>query len=195
MATSQVGGLNVTAVELAGAQLKVHYSAGKSGNLVHEPELIRLRPDGLFVAWDAAPDNLKSVAVEWDDNPFSPLPLLFQCRVAKGHPDGVDVIFAEPPPPAWAEWFAGAEARLNLRQPDASVLTSKLYTLATVVSASGLLCGALAILMPLLAGDRAWVDLVSKLLLALMVASIGGFAWIRNLAGRAEVKAIGQTRG
>ncbi len=194
MATN-LSGLNVTAVELAGAQLKVHHGAGKSGNLVHEPDRVRLRPDGLFLPWDAPPANLKAVVVEWEQNPFSPIPLRLQCHVAASHPDGLEVTFDDPAPAAWLDWFAGAEATLNRRQPDASITTSKLYTRATVVSASGLLCGALAILMPLLVGDQAWVDLVSKLLLALMVASIGGFAWIRSLAGRAEVKAIGQTRG
>ncbi len=194
MATN-LGGLNVTAVEVAGAQLKVFYNAGKGGDLIHEPDRVLLRPDGLFLPWNPPPANLKSVAVEWRENPFSPIPLRLQCRVLAGLPDGLEVSFDEAPPAAWDDWFAGAEATLNRRQPDASITTSKLYTRATVVSACGLLCGALAILMPLLVGDQAWVDLVSKLLLALMVASIGGFAWIRSLAGRAEVKAIGQTRG
>lgn len=194
MATNQ-GGLNVTAVELVGARVKVHYNLAKGGNQVHEPARVRLRPDGLFLIWDSPPANLKAVSVEWEDNPFTPSAFQSRCRVTGGSEEGVQVVFEDPPPAAWVDWFAGAEATLNLRQPDASVTTSKLYTRATVVSASGLLCGALAILMPLLVGDRAWVDIVAKLLLAAMVASIAGFAWIRSLAGKAEVKAIGQSRG
>ncbi|MEE8304716.1 MAG: hypothetical protein V3S24_20030, partial [Candidatus Tectomicrobia bacterium] len=38
----------------------------------------------------------------------------------------------------------------NQREPDSALKTSKLYTGATVVSAGGLFCGALAILLPIL---------------------------------------------
>ena len=53
----------------------------------------------------------------------------------------------------------------------------------------------LAILLPILIGNRGWVDPISKFLLVLMMVSIGGFAWIRALAGREEMRTIEQSRG
>ena len=189
------GPLELTALGLAGAALKVGYSSGQGGESVYEPDLIHVGPQGMFLQWPDPPANLKTVRLEWSNNPFMPQTFRCECTVIEKLPHGLEVEFDRPAPAALQDWFAGMTVSLNRREPDAALRTSKLYTSATVVSACGLLCGALAIFLPILVGDRWWVDTLSKFLLVLMVASIGGFAWIRALAGREEVRAIGQSRG
>ncbi|MDA2924878.1 hypothetical protein MYX65_09530 [Acidobacteria bacterium AH-259-L09] len=189
------GPLELTALGLAGAALKVGYSSGQGGESVYEPDLIHVGPQGMFLQWPDPPANLKTVRLEWSNNPFMPQTFRCECTVIEKQPHGLEVEFDRPAPAALQDWFAGMTVSLNRREPDAALRASKLYTSATVVSACGLLCGALAIILPILVGDRWWVDTLSKFLLVLMVASIGGFAWIRALAGREEVRAIGQSRG
>lgn len=186
------GGVELTAIELSGADLKIKYAGPKGEEAVYEPEVVRLSLNALFVPWPDQPANLKQVRVEWRDNPFWPEAYQRQSKIRRILVDGIEVELEDFPPPQLRDLFSGMTASLNQRLPDAAVRTSKLYTSATVVSACGLLCGALAILLPLLIVDRAWVDSLSKVLLVLMVASIGAFAWIRSLAGREEVRAIGQ---
>ncbi len=185
--------LDLTGLELAGADVSVVYRAGKAGDQIHQPRAVRIARDGMFVYWDDPPASLSRVRVEWLDAPFTPGPYRGDCRVENVQPDGLAVRFDDPAP-GLSEWFGRVAGLLSRRAPDAAVKTSKLYTWATVVSATGLFSGALAILLPILAGDQPWVDLAAKVLLMLMVLSIGGFAWLRALAGRAEVRAIAQSR-
>jgi hypothetical protein len=117
------------------------------------------------------------------------------CRVVRRDAEGISVTFNSPPPSSFQEWLGSVSGLLFRDVPDAAIRTSKLYTLATVVSAGGLFCGAMAILLPIVVGDQEWVDPAAKIFLVIMVASIGAFALIRLLAGRQEVKAIGQGRG
>ena len=189
------GSLELTTLGLAGAALKVSYGSGEGGESVYQPDWIRVDPQGMFLQWSDPPANLSKVHVEWSSNPFMTQTFRCQCTVVDRQPYGLEVQFDRPAPAALQDWFAGVTASLNRREPDAALKTSKLYTGATVVSACGLLCGALAILLPILIGGQWWVDTLSKVLLVLMVVSIGGFAWMRALAGREEVRAIGQGRG
>jgi len=189
------GPLELTALELAGAALKVKYNSGAGGESAYQPDLIRVDPKGMFLEWPDSPANLKQVQVEWSSNPFIPGTFRCQCTVVGRQPSGVKVQFDDPAPAALQDWFAGMTVLLGRPQPDAARRTSQLYTSAAVVSACGLLCGVLAILLPILIGDQEWVNPISKFLLVLMVASIGGFAWFRALAGREEVRAIDQSRG
>lgn len=193
------GGLELTAVELSGVRLRVVYTAGKD-QAVHLPKLVRLGREVLYLEWPSVPAGLRKFRLEWSDNPFSPVPFQGQCSVLEKQAEGLLAGFDGSPPAGLADWLERAAESLRREPeeealPNAAVQTSQLYTRATVVSATGLLCGALAILLPLLIGDRGWVDLLSKVLLVLMVASIAGFAWLRALAGRAEIRALGQGRG
>ena len=188
------GPLKLRTLGLAGAPLTVSYS-GESGETAYKPNLIRLSLQGIFLQWPDPPAHLKKVDLEWSNNPFMPETFRCQCTVVERRPDGLEIQYDLPAPAALQDWFAGITVFVNRKKPDAALKTSQLYTNATVVSACGLLCGALAILLPILVGDRWGVDALSKFLLVLMLASIGGFAWIRALAGRQEVKAIGQSRG
>ena len=189
------GPLELTALEFAGAALKVKYNSGAGGESAYEPDLIRVDPKGMFLEWPDPPENLKKVQVEWSNNPFIPGTFQCQCTVVGRQPSGVKVEFDDPAPTGLQDWFAGTTAILGRPQPDAALRTSKFYTSATVVSACGLFCGVLAILLPILIGNQGWVDLISKFLLVLMMVSIGGFAWIRALAGREEMRTIEQSRG
>ena len=193
--STKEGPLELTALGLAGAALKVKYNSGAVGESAYEPNLIRLDPKGMFLEWPDPPENLRKVQVEWSNNPFIPGTFRCQCRVVERQPSGVKVEFGDPAPAGLQDWFAGMTAILGRPQPDAALRTSKLYTSATVVSACGLFCGVLAILLPILIGNRGWVDPISKFLLVLMMVSIGGFAWIRALAGREEMRTIEQSRG
>ena len=188
----KAGGIELTGIELSGAALKIKYAGPKGEEAVFEPDVVRLSLDALFVPWPDQPANLKQVRVEWRDNPFWPDAYQRQGKIRRILVDGIEVQLEDFPPQQLRDMFSGMTASLNQRLPDAAVRTSKLYTNATVVSACGLLCGAVAILLPLLIVDKGWVDLVSKILLVLMVASIGAFAWIRSMAGKEEVRAIGQ---
>jgi len=189
------GPLELTALGLAGAALRVSYDSGTGGESTYQPDLIRVDPKGMFLEWPDPPENLKKVQVEWSNNPFIPGTFRCQCTVVGRQPSGVKVEFDDPAPAGLQDWFAGMTAILGRPQPDAALRTSKLYTSATVVSACGLFCGVLAILLPILIGNRGWVDPISKFLLVLMMVSIGGFAWIRALAGREEMRTIEQSRG
>lgn len=188
------GPLQLSALELTGVNLKVSYSTGAGGEFTYEPGLIRLSTQGMFLRWPDPPKDLKRLNLEWSNNPFMPETFYCQCAVVERQPDGLEVQFERPAPAGLQEWFAQMRGILNRAEPSAALRTSKLYTMATVVSAGGLFCGALAILLSILVGDLWWVDAVSKFLLVLMLASIGGFAWIRFLAGREEIRAIGQSR-
>ena len=194
MSTTE-GPLELTALGLAGAALKVKYNSGAGGESAYEPDLIRVDPKGMFLEWPDPPAKLKKVQVEWSNNPFIAGTFRCQCTVVGRQPSGVEVEFDDPAPAALQDWFAGMTAILGRPQPDAALRTSKLYTSATVLSACGLFCGVLAILLPILIGNRGWVDPTSKFLLVLMMVSIGGFAWIRALAGREEMRTIEQSRG
>ncbi len=194
MSTTE-GPLELTALGLAGAALKVKYNSGAVGESAYEPDLIRLDPKGMFLEWPDPPENLRKVQVEWSNNPFIPGTFRCQCTVVERQPSGVKVEFDDPAPAGLQDWFAGMTAILGRPQPDAALRTSKFYTSATVVSACGLFCGVLAIILPILIGNGGWVDPISKFLLVLMMVSIGGFAWIRALAGREEMRTIEQSRG
>jgi hypothetical protein len=183
--------LELTALEVSGASLKVRYG---TQDAVHQPSWIRVSPQGLFLEWPKPPANLKYVRVQWADCPFTPHTFKSECTVVERTDSGLLVEF-DRPSPALSNWFVAMNSLSQGKEADAALRTSRLYTTATVVSACGLLCGALGILLPILGGDRSWIDSVSKALLILMVLSIGAFAWIRALAGRAEVRAIGQSRG
>ena len=187
--------LELTALGLAGAALKVKYHSGAGGESAYEPDLIRVDPKGMFLEWPDPPENLKKVQVEWSNNPFIAGTFRCQCTVVERQSYGMEIEFDDPAPAGLQDWFAGVTAILGRPQPDAALRTSKLYTSATVLSACGLFCGVLAILLPILIGDRGWVDPISKFLLVLMMVSIGGFAWIRALAGREEMRTIEQSRG
>jgi hypothetical protein len=188
-------GLKLTSLGLAGAALKVSYNNGNRGESVYEPDLVLVSHHGMFLQWPNCPDRLEKVNLEWSENPFMPHPFRSPCTVVERQSSGVEVAFDRPTPVALQDWFTAIAGKIDQRTPDAMLKTSKLYTTATVVSACGLLCGALAILLPILTGEHGWVDLLAKVLLVLMVVSIGGFAWIRALAGREEIRAIGQSRG
>ena len=194
MSTTE-GPLELTALGLAGAAVKVKYNSRAGGESAYEPDLIRVDPKGMFLEWPDPPENLKKVQVEWSNNPFIAGTFRCQCTVVERQSSGVEVEFDDPVPAGLQDWFAGMTAILGRPQPDAAVRTSKLYTSATVLSACGLFCGVLAILLPILIGNRGWVDPISKFLLVLMMVSIGGFAWIRALAGREEMRTIEQSRG
>ncbi len=182
----------LTALGLRGAAVSVAYQNGNKREAVHQPDSVRLALDGMFLEWPNPPADIRRVQVDWSSNPFMPRPFRAECVVVERERDGLLVEFEGPTPIALRDWFGKAAALLDQRVPDAAVKTSRLYTSATVVSAGGLFCGALAILLPIIAGDQTWIDLASKILLLIMVFSIAGFAWLRALAGRAEVRAIGQ---
>ncbi|MFQ5737708.1 MAG: hypothetical protein ACE5JX_01740 [Acidobacteriota bacterium] len=189
------GRFQLASLSLTGVAFRVSYRVGEGAESVYAPDFIRVSQGGFFLHWPDAPTSLGTVRVEWSNNPFMPQTWRCECTVSHQQPEGVHL---EVPPTAAAalrDWLAEVTAVLNRPQPDAALRTSKFYTTATVVSASGLMSGALAIILPILIGGPAWVDAVSKALLVLMVASIGGFAWLRVLAGREEMKAIGESRG
>ncbi len=186
--------MKLAAVVLADTDIEVTYSQERGIQNVHRPEWIRLAPDGMFLHWPDAPE-VKQLRVEWVDNPVVAGSFTRECVVVSRQEDGLLAEFEGPAPVALQDWFERLAGLLDERVPDAAVKTSRLYTNATVVSATGLFCGALAILLPILAGDQLWVDLASKALLLAMVLSIALFAWLRALAGRAEVRAIGQGQG
>ena len=189
------GVLQLTSLGVAGAALRVTYNSEQDGESVYEPGRIQVGPEGMFLRWPDPPEDLEKAYVEWSNNPFMLQTFRCDCTVVERQQEGVELAFDRPAPAALQEWLAGMTAFLNRREPDAALKASKLYTVATVVSACGLLCGAMAILLPILVGDLWWVEVLSKSLLVLMLASIGGFAWIRALAGKEEIRAIGRGRG
>lgn len=182
-------------LELNAQSLTVHYRTGQGHQARFEPVSFRVGLEGFYIPWEEAPRQLDSVTVEWADNPFMTEAFSTTCRVARKTGEGVDLLYTSPPPTAFEEWFRSVSGILFREAPDAAVRTSQLYTLATVVSACGLFFGAMAILLPIVVGDRGWVDGLAKTFLIVMVVSIGAFAVIRLLAGRQEVRAIGQGRG
>jgi hypothetical protein len=184
----------LTGLELSGAGLKIIHGGNGGQESVYEPGRFRVSSRGLFLPWTDPPARIKKVRLEWVNTPFMPRTLRAECTVVDQQPQGVEIEFDPPAPSQLRDWIARTSASLNRREVDAALRASKLYTAATIVSACGLFFGALAILMPILIGQRGWADAVSKVMLIAMVASIGGFAWIRAIAGRAELKAIRQGR-
>jgi len=177
---------------LAGLDLKVTYLRPGSEQATFVPQRIRLGPAGMFIEWEESPAGLEEVTVEWNKNPFLPGVWRCACSVTERTHDGVEVTFGRPAPTALREWFQRANVSLSRPPSNASLTTSKLYTAATVVSACGLFCGAAAMLLPIIAGSLSWIDTLAKVLLLVMVFSIAGFAALRVLAGRSELKAIRQ---
>ncbi len=177
---------------LAGLDLKVTYPGPDSERVTFVPRRIRLGPAGMFIEWEEPPAGLEDLTVEWNKNPFLPGVWRCECRITERSHDGVEVTFGRTAPTALREWFQRANVSLSRPPFDANLTTSKLYTAATVVSACGLFCGAAAMLLPIIAGSVPWIDTLAKVLLLVMVFSIAGFAALRVLAGRAELKAIRQ---
>jgi len=189
------GLLELVDLGLGRVDLKVRFAGESESESVYRPAFVRLGPQGMFLHWPSPPSDLKAVSVEWSDCPFTPGPFGCECKVLETTGEGLQVKLDGPVPAAMQEWFERISALASQREPDSALQTSKLYTGATVVSAGGLFCGALAILLPILSSGQWWIDALSKVLLLVMVSSIAGFAWIRWLAGRAEVRAIRQNPG
>ena len=191
----QNGSLELTDLGLAGVDFKIRFAGESDSESVYQPAFVRLGPQGMFLHWPDPPSDLRKLHVEWADCPFTPEPFRSECRVLEPTREGLQVKLDGPTPAAMKEWFERISALASQREPDSALKTSKLYTCATVVSAGGLFCGALAILLPILSSGQWWIDVISKVLLLVMVSSIAGFAWIRFLAGRAAVRAIRQSPG
>ena len=192
---AQNGPLELTDLGLTGVDFKVRFAGESDSESVYQPALVRLGLKGIFLHWPDPPADLEKLHVEWADCPFTPEPFRCECRVVETTGEGLQVNLDGLTPAAMKEWFERISALASQREPDSALTTSRLYTGATVVSAGGLFCGALAILLPILSSGQWWIDVISKGLLLVMVSSIAGFAWIRFLAGRAEVRAIRQSPG
>lgn len=188
------GPIELDAMELSGADLKVSFHSSKAGESSYEPEWIRVGSQGLFLPWPDPPQRIKKVHLEWANAPFMHHTFRMDGTITKRYDEGVFISYDHAAPPGLQDWLTGLAAFMNKSEPDAALKASKLYSRATIVSACGLFFGALAILLPILISERGWVDLLSKILLMLMVFSIGGFALIRAMAGKAELKAIKQSR-
>lgn len=186
--------LALKSLGLSGVKLEVRYAGSRGEEKNFYPESFRVSNEGFFLSWPNAPD-LQVVSVTWKECPFLAPEMTVSCRVTERSKEGLEVVFDRAAPVALTDWLESAASVLSREIPEAAVRTSRLYTLATVVSAFGLFSGALAILLPIVVGDRGWVDSVAKGLLLLMVVSIGAFAVVRALAGKAEVRAITQNRG
>ena len=186
--------LHLTAVGMAGVELRIGYHGEDDARQFFHPEAIQVRTGGIFLAWPDSPAHLEQLDLEWSNSPFSSHTFRCRCTCVQRTAKGVLVAFERPTPVALRDWFSRMDLALNRQVPEAAFRASRLYTRATIVSASGLLCGALGILLPIIGGGEQWVDTLSKVMLFLMVASIGGFAGIRFLAGRAEVQAIQQSQ-
>lgn len=180
------------ALDLEARGVTVRYQSGKNQESTFQPETFRVGLEGFYIPWAGSPTKLKEATVEWEGNPFMSETFAASCRVEKRESTGLQLGFSSPPPSAYTNWLNSISATLWRKTPNASIRTSQLYTLATVVSAFGLFCGAMAILLPIVVGDLNWVDPVAKACLVIMVLSIGAFAVIRALAGKQEVKAISQ---
>ncbi len=191
--TPQDRPLELTDLGLNGANIRVRFAGESESESAYRPALVRLGPQGMFIHWADPPSGLQRLEVEWSDCPFTPQPFRCECLVVKTSSEGLQVKLDGPTPGTMKEWFERISALASQREPDSALKTSMLYTGATVVSAGGLFCGALAILLPILSSGQWWIDAISKVLLLIMVFSIAGFAWIRLLAGRAEVRAIRQS--
>ena len=187
--------LAVTDLGFTGVDFKVRFAGESDSESVYQPAFVRVGPKGMFLHWPDPPADLGKLHVEWVGCPFTPEPFRCECRVVETTGEGIQVKLDGPTPATMKEWFERISALASQREPDSALTTSKLYTGATVVSAAGLFCGALAILLPILSNGQWWIDVISKILLLVMVSSIVGFAWIRFLAGRAEVRAIRQSPG
>ena len=193
MATKN-GPMKLDDMELSGAALKVRFHSSKAGESAYEPECVRIGSQGLFLPWPDPPQKVKKVHLECTDAPFMHQTFRMDGTLTERNDEGVLVSYDHAAPPCLQDWLTGLAAFMNKSEPDAALKASKLYSRATIVSACGLFFGALAILLPILISERGWVDLLSKILLMLMVFSIGGFALIRAMAGTAELKAIKQSR-
>ena len=183
------------ALEITARGVRVRYSSGKGHEATYDPPSFRIGLEEVFIPWPDAPGHVQEVTLEWQGSPFMTDAFSANCKVLKQGKEGLTLAFNSPPPSAFTDWLASVSGLLFREAPDAAIRTSQLYTMATVVSACGLFCGAIAILLPIVVGDQSWVDTTAKVFLVIMVASIGAFAMIRLLAGRQEVKAIGQGRG
>jgi hypothetical protein len=177
---------------LAGLDLRLVFAKPHGEEGIFQPQQIRLRPEGMFIEWPEPPEGLEHLQVQWANCPFMPGVWRCECAVDERNPNGIEVTFERSAPRALRDWFLKADASLSRSPSDATLSTSKLYTAATVVSACGLFCGAAAMLLPIVVGSEAWVDLLAKVLLVVMVSSIAGFAGLRTLAGRAELRALRQ---
>ena len=182
-------------LEMTAQGVQVRYSTGKGHEASYSPPIFRVGWAGVFIPWPDAPGHVQEVTLEWQGSPFMMETFSSDCKVLEQSGEGLTLAFNSPPPTAFKDWLASVSGLLSREAPNAAIRTSQLYTLATVVSACGLFCGAMAILLPIVVGDRSWVDTTAKVFLVIMVASIGAFAMIRLLAGKQEVKAIGQGRG
>ena len=196
-ATSKIDGEGETGMKLcemglAGLDLRVIFAKPHGEEGIFEPQQIRLRPEGMFIEWPEPPEGLEHLKVLWANSPFLPGVWRCECAVGGRNHNGIEVTFERSAPRALREWFLKADVSLSRSPSDATLSTSKLYTAATVVSACGLFCGAAAMLLPIVVGSAAWVDLLAKVLLVIMVSSIAGFAGLRTLAGRAELRALRQ---
>ena len=130
---------------------------------VYQPAFVRLGPKGIFLHWPDPPADLEKLHVEWADCPFTPEPFRCECRVLETTGEGLKVKLDGPTPATLKEWFERISALASQLEPDSALRTSKLYTGATVVSAGGLFCGALAILLPILSSGQWWIDVISKI--------------------------------
>lgn len=183
--------IKLTALGVAGVLLNVRFQNGKSESVFRaDSALVHL--EGMVIEWPNPPKNLKKVRIHWPDPPFAPEPFRCECLVVNRWPEKLEVRFENAAPPALRDWFLRLTEASNLKAPDAALSTSRLYTSASVISALGLFCGAGAILLPLLVGEAPWIDGMAVLLLLFMLLSIGGFALLRGLAGRHELRAIRQ---
>lgn len=187
--------LHLEEIGLSGADLTVHFPLGSDREETVTPAFLRLELNRLFLQWDNPPPEVRRIKVVWADCPFTGSTFHFFCSVERIVDGGIEAAFEGQMPASMRDWYGRIASAARLSEPNSALRTSQLYTMATVVSASGLFCGALAILLPLLSSGQWWIDILSKLLLLLMVCSIAGFAWIRLLAGREEVRAIRQSAG
>ena len=193
--TVQNGPLELTDLGLSKVNIEVRFAGESESESTYRPAFVRLGPEGMFLHWPDPPSDLQKLQIEWSDCPFTAQPFRCECTVLESSGEGLQVKLDGPTPATMKEWFERISTLAKQREPDSALKTSRLYTGATVVSAGGLFCGALAILLPILSSGQWWIDAISKVLLLVMVASIAGFAWIRFLAGRAEVRAIRQSPG
>ncbi len=189
------GGLELMDLGLSQIELRVRFPGESESESVFEPGFVRVSPTGIFLHWPNPPADVGNLLLEWSDCPFTAQPFHCECTVVEVSSQGLQLRFDGPTPVTLREWFERITALAAQREPDSALKTSRLYTRATVVSAGGLFCGALAILLPILSTGQWWIDTISKVLLLIMVGSIAGFAFIRFLAGREEIRTIRQSPG
>ena len=148
--------LAVTDLGFTGVDFKVRFAGESDSESVYQPAFVRVGPKGMFLHWPDPPADLGKLHVEWVGCPFTPEPFRYECRVVETTGEGIQVKLDGPTPATMKEWFERISALASQREPDSALTTSKLYTGATVVSAAGLFCGALAILLPILSSGQWW---------------------------------------